>query len=78
MNTTPDTDRRLAGVTLIDVRTLGKLLGISPRNVWRLVAKARAGAGNFPLPIKLGTRTVRWRLADVERYLSALAGEDGP
>jgi predicted DNA-binding transcriptional regulator AlpA len=63
-------------LTLLDVRAVGKLLGVSPRNVWRLVAKARAGAGNFPLPIKLGTRTIRWRLADIERFLAALAGED--
>ena len=61
MNTPYDTDARLAGLTLLDVRTVAKLLGVSPRNIWRLVAKASAGAGDFPQPVRLGTRTVRWR-----------------
>lgn len=78
MSTTPDVDGRLAGLRLLDVRAVGKLLGISPRQIWRMVAMAEAGRGSFPKPLRLGTRTVRWRVADVEAYLAALAGEQRP
>ena len=78
MVTPKGVEERLAGLTLLDVRSVAKLLGVSPRQIWRLVAMAEAGQGSFPRPLRLGTRTVRWRVADVERYLSALAGEDRP
>jgi len=78
MNATPDLDARLAGMALLNVRRVAGLLGVSPRQIWRLTAKAAAGHGTFPKPLRLGTRTVRWRLADVESYLAALAGEEGP
>jgi predicted DNA-binding transcriptional regulator AlpA len=78
MSATPDVDSRLASLTLLDVRAVAKLLRISQRQVWRLVAMAEAGRGDFPRPLRLGARTVRWRLADVEAYLVALAGEGRP
>jgi len=76
MNATTDVESRLAGMALLNVRKVAALLGVSPRQVWRLTAMAEGGQGNFPRPLRLGTRTVRWRLADVESYLAALAGED--
>jgi predicted DNA-binding transcriptional regulator AlpA len=45
--------------------------------VWRLATQAEAGQGNFPKPLRIGPKTVRWRLSDVKAYLSALAGEQG-
>ncbi len=47
------------------------------RSVWRLAAQAEAGHGNFPQPLRIGPKTVRWRPADVEAYLAALAGDSG-
>jgi hypothetical protein len=41
----------------------------------RLAAVAEAGQGDFPRPLRIGSKTVRWRLSDVEAYLAALAGE---
>jgi predicted DNA-binding transcriptional regulator AlpA len=35
---------------------------------------AEAGQGDFPRPLRIGPKTVRWRLSDVEAYLAALAG----
>lgn len=70
-----DVDSRLASLTLLDVRAVAELLRISPRQVWRLVALAESGQGSFPRPLRLRTRTLRWRLEDLERYLAALAGE---
>jgi predicted DNA-binding transcriptional regulator AlpA len=34
---------------------------------------AEAGHGDFPRPLRIGHRIIRWRLADVEAYLAALA-----
>jgi hypothetical protein len=42
-----------------------------------LAAMAEAGRGDFPQPLRIGPKTVRWRLSDVEAYLAALAGEAG-
>lgn len=75
---TSDVDRRLASLTMLDVREVAELLRVSPRQVWRLVALAEARGGGFPRPLRLGTRTVRWRLGDIERYVTALAGDDRP
>ena len=73
MNAQADVDSRLAGMTLLDVRAVSKLLGVSPRQIWRLVAMAEAGQGDFPRPLRLGTRTVRWPVAAMESYVAALA-----
>jgi len=73
MNSTAnDVDRRLAGVTLLDVRSVSHLLRISERQIWRLSGLAEAGHGDFPRPLRMGPKTIRWRLSDVESYLSAL------
>jgi predicted DNA-binding transcriptional regulator AlpA len=31
------------------------------------------GHGDFPKPLHIGPKTIRWRLVDVEEYLGALA-----
>ncbi len=32
---------------------------------------AKVSAGGFPPPIRLGSRSVGWRLADIDRWLAA-------
>ena len=59
---------------LLAVKQLAAMLGIHERTCWRLAAMAEAGQGDFPRPLRIGPKTVRWRLADVEAYLAALAG----
>jgi predicted DNA-binding transcriptional regulator AlpA len=61
-------------VRLLTVKELAAALGIHERTCWRLAAMAEAGQGDFPRPLRIGPRVVRWRLADVETYLAALAG----
>jgi predicted DNA-binding transcriptional regulator AlpA len=48
-----------------------------PRSIWRLAAQAEAGLCNFPQPLRIAPKTIRWRLSDVQAYLAALAGEHG-
>lgn len=51
--------------------TLGicEKLAISRPTLWR----RRKDDPNFPQPIYIGVRTVRFRLADVETYIESLA-----
>jgi len=74
---TTKTTTLLEGVQLLDVRQLATTLRMHPRTVWRLAAMAAAGQGDFPKPLRIGPKTIRWRLADVQAYLAALAGERG-
>lgn len=58
---------------LLDVREVAELLGIAVRTAWRLLALAESGQGDFPKPVRLTPKIVRWRLTDVEQYLEDLA-----
>ena len=59
---------------LLNVKQVAKVLGIHERTVWRLAGLAEMGEGNFPKPLRIGAKTVRWRQKELEAYLSALAG----
>jgi len=59
-------------VRLLTVKELADTLGVHERTCWRLAAMAEAGHGDFPRPLRIGPRVVRWRLADVEAYLATL------
>src|SRR5262245_43581815 len=43
-------------------------LSLSVRTLWRLVR-----AGKFPQPIRYNRKLVRWKTADVARYIAELA-----
>ena len=49
---------------LLSVADVARMLSVSVRHVWRL-----RDSGNLPAPIYLG-RTVRWRKAALEAWLS--------
>ena len=74
---TTKTTTPLERVQLLDVRQLATTLRMHPRTVWRLATMAKAGQGGFPKPLRIGPKTIRWRLADVQAYLAALAEESG-
>jgi predicted DNA-binding transcriptional regulator AlpA len=63
------------GCQLLTIKDVSAMLKIHARTVWRLSALAEAGQGSFPKPLRLGEKTVRWRLADVEAYLDGLANK---
>jgi excisionase family DNA binding protein len=57
----------LSGATLLTVQEVAEMLSISVRQTWRL-----ASAGTIPAPVRLSGRIVRWRLADLAAFVSAL------
>lgn len=63
-----------ASIRLLTVKERADMLGVHERTCWRLAAMAEAGQGDFPRPLRIGPKTIRWRLADVEEYLGVLAG----
>jgi predicted DNA-binding transcriptional regulator AlpA len=69
----PEEQNMKDSVKLLTVKDLASMLGVNERTCWRLAALAEVGQGDFPKPIRITPRTVRWRQADVERYLAALA-----
>ena len=50
---------------MLDVNEVGRLLGCSPRHVYRM-----ADAGRMPRPVKLG-RLVRWSRVVLEKWIEA-------
>ena len=60
---------------LLTVREVAAVLGIHVRTVWRLAAMAEMGEGDFPRPVRIAKKTIRWRRQDLERYIEALAVE---
>jgi len=53
-------------VSLLCVKSVAALFGLSVRQIWRLVS-----AKQFPQPVHVG-RAARWRLADLKAYLDNL------
>ena len=49
--------------TLINANELAKILGISQRTIWRLIA-----SGKLIQPIRIG-KNVRWRLDQVNQWI---------
>jgi len=50
--------------------TLEEMLGISRSTIYRLMED-----GDFPRPIKLGRRAVRWKSEDIDDWLLGQAKE---
>ena len=65
---TTATDPAFASVQLLTIGHVAELLRVHRRTVWRLVA-----SGTLPAPLRLAAKTVRWRLADLERALQEAA-----
>jgi len=66
-----------ASCQLLTARDVAALLKVHVGSVWRLTAMSEANlpCNGFPRPVRLGPKTVRWRLSDLETYLTALAQE---
>ena len=58
---------RQAGPELMTSQQVAGRLSVSVRTLWRLVA-----AGKFPQPVRYNRKLVRWKTADVTRYIESL------
>lgn len=67
MNEKPNND-----LVLIDRWAVIKMLGISESTLERLMVKDP----NFPLPRRIGTRSIRWLKHEVEAYIQGLIPVD--
>jgi excisionase family DNA binding protein len=57
-----------SGPELLTSQQVAERLSVSVRTLWRLVA-----AGKFPQPVRYNRKLVRWKSAEVARYIEALA-----
>ncbi len=58
---------RQATPELMTSQQVAECLSVSVRTLWRLVA-----AGKFPQPVRYNRKLVRWKSADVTRYIETL------
>lgn len=56
--------------TLVRIADVCELLGIARSTVYRLLS-----LGTFQKPVRLGPRTVRWRIEDIEAWRDAQAAK---
>ena len=52
---------------LMTSHQVAECLAVSVRTVWRLVA-----SGKFPQPVRYNRKLVRWKTAEVARYIETL------
>jgi predicted DNA-binding transcriptional regulator AlpA len=57
-----------AAPDLLTSKQVAGRLAMSVRTLWRLVA-----AGRFPPPVRYNRKLVRWKSADVTRYIDTLS-----
>jgi predicted DNA-binding transcriptional regulator AlpA len=57
-----------AAPELLTSQQVAGRLAMSVRTLWRLVA-----VGKFPPPVRYNRKLVRWKSADVTRYIDALS-----
>ena len=50
---------------LLRRREVEQMVGLSRTSIYRLM-----DSGDFPHPIRVGPRAVRWRLRDIEEWMS--------
>ena len=50
---------------LLRLKEVAQMVGLSHASIYRL-----AGIGDFPRPVHVGPRAVRWPLRDIEQWIS--------
>lgn len=65
MSTADPVANTAPAAALLDVRTVARLLGCSPRHIYRL-----SDAGKMPGPVRIGA-LVRWNRAAIESWIVA-------
>jgi predicted DNA-binding transcriptional regulator AlpA len=57
-----------ARADLLTSQQVARRMAMSVRTLWRLVA-----TGKFPQPVRYNRKLVRWKCADVDRYIDELS-----
>ncbi len=53
-------------VLVVRMSRLVEMIGLSRSTIWKLLSE-----GQFPNPIRLGSRSIAWRVKDVEEWLQS-------
>ena len=56
-------------IQIIRVREVMRMTGLARSTIYRWIAD-----GRFPAPVRLGSHSVGWRMAEVEHWLKELKG----
>ena len=56
-----------SGERLLSVKEVSAIAGVSRSAIYSGINE-----GHFPRPIKLGKKSVRWRVSDIEKWLAEL------
>lgn len=67
-------DANIDDCQLLTAQELSNMLKLHPRSCRRLGRQAEAGLVDFPKPLRITPKTVRWRLSDVQAYIARLTG----
>ena len=59
-------DEEITGRRIMRLREVCQFTGLGRSTIY-----AKVSAGGFPTPIRLGARSVGWRLADIDAWLAA-------
>ena len=60
---------------LLTAKELSRVLGVGERTIWRMTSRSRGGSGagggceEFPRPVRISVKAVRWRWQDIDEYL---------
>jgi predicted DNA-binding transcriptional regulator AlpA len=65
-------DRPVSDTELLRLRQVARILTISPRSVWRLVA-----IGELPAPVRVSPRERRWLGKDIKDYRARIETQRG-
>jgi len=53
-------------VLVVRMSRLVEMIGLSRSTIWKLLSE-----GKFPKPIRLGSRSIAWRINDIEEWLQS-------
>ena len=59
-------DKQLEERRIIRIDEVSQLTGLAKSTIYKKVSE-----GSFPPPVRLGTRSVGWRLTDIDLWLQA-------
>jgi len=53
---------------MVDANEIQTMLGVSKATIWRWRQQPKVG---FPMPACLGSRSVRWRICDIDSWIDS-------